>query len=82
MNDKKYEYKIRIDASNHRIKKDFIVEFTYDNEDSYADSIRLIELLLNLSSDGTVDIDKKFYEENDASCYNAEVVCIMYVEIW
>ena len=82
MNDKKYEYKIRIDASNHRIKKDFLIEFTYDNEETYTDSIKLIELLLNLSSDGTVDIHKKFYGGDDASSYNAEIVCVLYVEIW
>lgn len=81
MNDKIYDYKIIVDASNYRINKFFRSEFTFNDEDSYDDAIYLIEILLKLSAEGKVSIDKVFKEGKDASCYYAETVCIMYVEI-
>ena len=81
MSDKIYDYKIIVDASNYKINKSFRIEHTYDNEDSYTDAIDLIEILLKLTVIGSVSLDKVFKEGKDASCYYAETVCIMYVEI-
>lgn len=81
MNDKIYDYKIILNASNYKINKEFRVEFPFKDEDSYTDAIDLIEILLKLSVEGSVSIDKIFREGNDASCYHAETVCVMYVEI-